>query len=228
MRWSIRWLREALRFLGSNPAALALVGGAAASGGLLGVLPGTAIYDYMWRDPRFCGDCHVHDYANENWDRSVHAQLTTCHDCHRVPIRHYPRNLYKTVFVRPQTPEDVPAAHVEPVLCEQCHATDGGHEPLTGPMPAELRAYVAKVDGSPLHAAHLESKWEDAAIVCLDCHGGRDLEVHTFRATSLDCAPCHASYAPTDEHGADLSCLDCHGTGFLGSRPTEPLSGELK
>jgi hypothetical protein len=238
IRGAWAWARGTLGYLVGSPAAALLVAGAGLSGALSGAPVGERLYDYMWRDPVFCGDCHVHDYANEAWARSVHSELTTCHDCHRVPIRHYPRNLYKAVFARPSTPEDVPSAHVGAVLCEQCHAEDGGEEPLTGPMPGELRAMVAKVDGSPLHRAHLDATRRtpgryagghggpakpeatghaaDGGISCLDCHGGKDLQVHTFSADSRDCVECHEGITPTDERGGELSCLDCHGRGFVG------------
>jgi hypothetical protein len=226
------WVCGTLAFLRGQPAALLLVAAAGAAGAASGVPTGGVVFDYLWRDPQFCGTCHVHDYANEAWARSPHAALTTCHDCHRVPIRHYPHNLWLAVFDRPQTPEDVRSADVATVLCEQCHAEGGEHEALSGPMPDELRVAVPKVDGSPLHRLHLDAPDRrppryhggDPAdpvapgpIVCLDCHGGQDLEVHTFTATARDCAACHRGLDPTDERGAALSCLDCHAAGFVGA-----------
>lgn len=234
MRWLLRWLRSTRAFLVAQPAALLVVVGAGLGGAGVGVPTGAQVFRYMWRDPAFCGDCHVHPYANEAWARSVHAQLTTCHDCHRVPITHYPHNLWMMVFDRPHTPEDIRQADVALVLCEQCHSRDGAGEELSGPMPAELRASVPKIDDSPLHRAHLDapdraptryhggdpvrlaaSEGRPTPIVCLDCHGGEDLEVHTFAATTLDCDGCHGDIVPKDESGADLSCLDCHARGFV-------------
>lgn len=233
------WFRSTGAFLVARPMALLVVVGAALGGALAGVPTGSEVFDYMWRNPQFCGDCHVHDYANEAWARSVHAHLTTCHDCHRVPIRHYPHNLVLAVFDRPQTPEDIRSADVGAVLCEQCHSRTGAAEHLTGPMPDELRIAVPKIDDSPLHRVHLDapdrlpSRYHggaapegDAAptpIVCLDCHGGSDLEVHTFTADTQDCVGCHEGILPTDERGADLSCLDCHARGFVAG---PPLPGE--
>lgn len=224
------WVRATGRWLLANPVSLGVVGAALALGSLAGVPVKDKLYDYMWRDPRFCDDCHVHDYANQAWAKSVHGQLTTCHDCHRVPIRHYPKNLVVTLFATPQVPEDIPKPHVTEAICEQCHSDHGGDEPLTGPMPAELRAQVVHVDQSPLHKLHLESKRRtpssyegggagptEGHIECLDCHGGENLMVHRFPAVSEMCEACHEGIRPKDEHGGELSCLDCHARGFVGS-----------
>ncbi|MCA9493563.1 MAG: hypothetical protein KC621_26710 [Myxococcales bacterium] len=250
IRSALGWLRSTAAYVVGSPITLGLVAIAGLSGAGAGVPAGQKLYDYMWRDPVFCGDCHIHDYANIAWERSVHAQLTTCHDCHRVPIRHYPRNLVMAVFARPQTPEEVPNAHVGAVLCERCHAVEGMEEELTGPMPEELRGAVTKIDQSPLHRVHLDAEsrtperyhggrepatppephpagghgeGEEHAIACLDCHGGKDLEVHTFEASARDCVACHEGITPEDEHGASLSCLDCHGRGFVGSQPEHTM-----
>jgi hypothetical protein len=248
LRAAFAWLRSTKAWLVLHPVSLAVVVFALVGGGATGVPAGAAMHTYMWKDARFCDDCHVHDYANEAWARSAHARLTTCHDCHRVPIRHYPNNLYLALFDRPQVPEDIPQPDVGVVICEQCHSETADDEPLTGPLPDKLRPWVVKVDQSPLHRLHLDattrvpsvySGGEHGAAVatapvettagaatgdavaadtieCLDCHGGRHLEVHRFTATSEGCETCHAGIRPEDESGRTLSCLDCHAQGFLG------------
>lgn len=248
MRRFLAWLRDNRAYLLAQPSALLVVVVTGLAGVGAGIPTGDHLYTYMWRDPMFCGDCHVHDYANEAWEQSVHAQLTTCHDCHQVPIRHYPRNLFVTVFDRPETPEDIPAAHVGTVLCEQCHSQAGAAAPLTGPMPDDLRGMVAKIDGSPLHRIHMDAKDRvpsqykgghgkakeaepsdakrpdhdtPSGVVCLDCHGGADLDVHTFAADPRDCETCHEGITPADERGDALSCLDCHGPGFVSTGTTD-------
>ncbi|MES2639466.1 MAG: hypothetical protein V4850_08270 [Myxococcota bacterium] len=214
LRAAFVWLRSTRAWLVLHPVSLAVVVFALVGGGASGVPAGAAMHTYMWKDARFCDDCHVHDYANEAWERSAHARLTTCHDCHRVPIRHYPNNLYLALFDRPQVPEDIPQPDVGVVICEQCHSETGDDEPLTGPLPEKLRPWVVKVDQSPLHRLHLDAT--SRVIECLDCHGGRHLEVHRFTATSEGCETCHAGIRPEDESGRTLSCLDCHAQGFLG------------
>lgn len=212
---------------------------AALAGGLSAGAPASdALYDYVWRDARFCDDCHIHDYANENWARSVHGELTTCHDCHRVPLRHYPRNLYGALFDRPDSPEDVSKPEVPVVICEQCHADAGAAEPLTGPMPESLRARVPHIDASPLHRAHLDAKERppgaspdapEGPIGCVGCHGGENQTAHTFEATSATCDRCHGGIHPVDAGGGDLACLDCHGRGFVavpGQRDPGPAGKE--
>ncbi len=233
----LAWLKDTRVWLFAHPVILVMVVLSGAAGGAAGVPAGDQMYMYMWRDPRFCDDCHVHDYANERWAASVHGKLTTCHDCHRVAIRHYPLNLVVTLFDTPKKPEDIPLAEVAMVVCEQCHISEGEEEPLTGPMTAELRALVPKVDNSPLHKAHLHAKTRkpsaykggtgeveehretdpDRFVVCLDCHGGSRLNVHRFVAVSEECEVCHEGIRPKDESGRNLECLDCHARGFEGT-----------
>lgn len=236
---AFRWLRAIPPWLIANPISLAVVVTSLLGGSAAGVPAADGMYTYLWKDPRFCNDCHIHDYANEAFDRSVHSTLTTCHDCHRVPIRHYPWNLYLTIFNRPENAEEVTNPHLTVSICEQCHSSTGGDEPLTGPMSAEIRAQVVHIDKSEMHRRHLDAKERtptvyqggetpqgEGAIVCTDCHGGENLNVHQFPATAERCEVCHATMHPEDEQGAGLSCLDCHGPGFLGGHePAAPQPG---
>ena len=102
MRW-LRgiwaWLRASASHLRAHPAHLVIVLCALGVGAIAGIPAGQGGFHYVWRDPHFCNDCHVHDYADEAYFRSVHADVTPCHDCHRVPIMHYPRNLEKLMPV---------------------------------------------------------------------------------------------------------------------------------
>jgi hypothetical protein len=198
-------------------------------------------YDYTWRDSDFCDDCHVHDYANERYAQSRHVGVTTCHDCHRVPISHYPRNLYGVVFKTYAGPEDIHTPHVPSHICASCHL-DGHEAELTGPMTPELLAEIVKVDESPLHRVHLEAKGRepseaqgggppegefpsahsehaegDDRITCLDCHGSGDAEAHRFETASSNCVDCHRGIAPHAGQLGDLECRDCHFDGFLGA-----------
>lgn len=221
---------DALAYLRASPARLALVGAAFAGGALAGLPAGEAVYDYEWRDADFCDDCHVHDYANQAWAESVHGQLTTCHDCHRVPISHYPRNLWMMLADRPQGPEDIHRPHVVTVVCEQCHTTQEGIE-LTGPMPDAVLAHVVKVEDSPLHQKHLRAETRDpeaaegagekGSITCMDCHGSDENRAHSFPATSANCVACHEHEAhaqPAEgEQAPSVECRDCHFGGFVGS-----------
>lgn len=200
------WFIDTWRFLLGNPKVAAVVLGAFMAGGVAGVGPQARIYNYMWRDPAFCDDCHVHDYANQAYDRSVHAGLTTCHDCHRVPIRHYPRNLVVTLFDKPQSQEDINRPEVATVICTQCHSKETEGEPLTGPMPDEIRKRVVKVDDSPLHRAHMSSKTRDPA----PAHGGEKTATSAVpEAASAD----HAAHGerPSWDAGV-IVCVDCHGS----------------
>jgi len=209
---SRRWqgVKGAGRFLVERPERMALFGGSILAGLVLGAPVGDAAYDYMWRDPFFCNDCHVHDYADDAWARSVHAYVTTCHDCHRVPVMHYPVMTAGTIFNPPETPEDVKKAHVPSQICEGCHLSTSTEE-MTGPMVGEMRARVVKIDDSRLHRLHIDSKTRDPGTYLGADHG-------TGGEHGGDgAAPAGEEHADGGEHGHGderiIQCLDCHGSG---------------
>lgn len=239
------WLAASAAFLRARPASLAGVLGAAVFGAALGVPTGQTTFTYLWADDRFCNDCHVHDYANENFDRSVHQGVTTCHDCHLVPLSHYPKNLYVTVFATPQVPEDIPRSHVETVVCVRCHSEQAADEALTGPMSPELRPLITKIDHSPGHLRHLGATrrdpaatedlprgdetwaerhgqlpdWHAGRIQCVDCHGSRAADAHRFSSTAENCLACHESERPHTDSRMALDCRSCHFAEFVTPEP---------
>ncbi len=223
------WLLDGWTPVLAAVAVVAVLAGAAA-----GAPIGDRLFNYQWSDARFCNDCHAHDYANEAWKESIHADLTTCHDCHRVPIRHYPRNLWVTITDPPQTAEDIPHPQIPVVICGACHLGECDPHELTGPMPVKLCDQVVKVDRSRLHRVHLESKTrlpgagqggaldegheeghEDGTITCLDCHGAGERQVHRFSDDVIACSKCHERHA-TELGLEGLPCRQCHGSAFLG------------
>lgn len=216
----------------------------------VGLVPERQVFNYLWADPSFCGSCHAHDYANEAFDRSVHAGLTTCHDCHLVPISHYPHNLWMMLTDRPQTPDDIAKAEIPTIVCTQCHSKEGTDQELTGPMPDALRQRVVKVDSSPLHQIHMRSEtrrptprqgggetdlgeapgvgglhletasWDKGTIACTDCHGLEGERAHQFTAARDLCLDCHED---TQLHGGSMAtadCRQCHLGGFLAASET--------
>jgi len=243
----LSWFRDTGRFLASHPGPLALVVTGLLGGVISGLPVGDAMFTYMWRNPSFCDDCHVHDFANEACFRSVHGGVTTCHDCHKVPVRHYPRNLWVTVFDTHETRSDIPTPHLPLVVCGQCHLSTQEEEPLTGPLTDEDRKHVVKIDDAPLHRAHLDAKQrkpsgyhggtdqppranrsgaEDepdptaGAITCLDCHGSDEGEAHQFTATRNDCVSCHGELELPKGHLTTVDCTQCHLEGFLAPERT--------
>jgi len=219
-----RWLVESGHHLMSHPLHLAGVGLALVLGAVAGIPAGEGGYHYVWRDPHFCNDCHVHDYADESYFRSVHAGLTTCHDCHRVPIMHYPRNLVLTPGMYGQDEELEHAPHVEEVICSACHTRDG-HGELTGPMTADVLTRVVKVDASPLHRVHLDATSSDpgagrgggeAHPSGETHHGAETGEAHGEDPGGQDHGSDGAHGGDEDHgaHGGDegpITCMDCHG-----------------
>jgi len=211
------WGADVARYLGARPLHMGVVLGA----GVLGLASGKPVADdaftYLWADDRFCNDCHVHDYANTAFDQSAHAGLTTCHDCHLVPIRHYPRNLVVTIFDAPTSPDDIHTPHVDDRICRACHAADGLDAHTSGPMPREVRAQVVKIDESPLHTSHLAATAPSGqGVTCLDCHGGIKASPHTFRTRTAACLDCHPAMAGGHAGQPLLECRSCHHAGFTG------------
>lgn len=255
MGWIARfraWLGDSARYVGERPARVASVVTGLALGIAVGIPGSNAGYNYTWRNADFCDDCHVHDYANEAYARSVHAGVTTCHDCHKVPISHYPRNMWLMVSNRPQEPTDIDTPHVGSVLCESCHSAHSEEE-LTGPLTEALRARVVKIDDSPLHRLHLDAEMrdpgpyrgggphadegasegheddhagEEGPIACLDCHGSAGNEqAHRFSASRDNCLECHAEADVPTGRMEHLQCQECHFDRFVGApgvSPTEP------
>ncbi|MFT7519662.1 MAG: hypothetical protein ACI9MC_001804 [Kiritimatiellia bacterium] len=215
LRRFLGWFVAIGRYLVASPLRLVIVLVAAGLGGLTGLPPAQVAYDYAWRNPQFCDDCHVHDYANEAYFRSVHAGLTTCHDCHRVPIMHYPRNLWGTImFDGREQLEHVP--HVEEVVCSACHVEEHQGE-LTGPMTEAIRQQVVKIDDSPLHRIHLDAETANPGVG----RGGETDDTDDTDDTgghSTDGAP-HATEHGTAQHGGGhaaeppgaIDCMSCHG-----------------
>lgn len=198
-----RWLSDCWASINQSPGARAAATLSLVLGVGAGVVPEQHVFDYLWRDPTFCATCHVHDYANEAYDRSVHAGLTTCHDCHLVPIRHYPRNLYMMVFDRPQGPEDIHRPEIPTIVCTRCHSKEADDEPLTGPMPAELRERIVKVDDSPLHRVHMSSETRKPST---SQGGDPDTKAEPAREASTLDIP-QMSW----DKGV-IACVDCHGS----------------
>jgi hypothetical protein len=182
--------------------------GVVALGFLVGAAAGIpleeATFDYVWRDADMCDDCHVHDYANEAYWASIHGGITTCHDCHLVPISHYPKNLFVTAFRPPQGPEDIHPPQVASVICTRCHSVEGQEEELTGPMSEAVREQTVKIDHSALHRAHLESPERRPS----DSAGGTDVPEH-----HTGTGPLIAPFVRPSWDAGVISCADCHGAG---------------
>lgn len=237
------WSRDSAAYIAESPTRVGIIAVALVAGAAIGAPVGQAGLNYTWVNPNFCDDCHVHDYANEAYWASVHAGVTTCHDCHRVPLSHYPHNLRVTLFATPQTPEDIHNPEVASVLCGACHLQSLAHEELTGPLTEEVREHVVKIDESPLHKAHLTSKVRDpgtyrgggdlepiefhgvgaeteGAIRCMDCHGsGGDFAAHRFTASRENCVACHKGLDHSAGRIEALQCHECHFVDFVGARP---------
>lgn len=173
---------------------------------IAGSVVGYRGYLWAWVDPEFCYLCHIHDYAVMDWRRSIHGEVVTCHDCHRVPLLHYTETLLHTFVDRPSYPEDLEELpHISSETCESCHLTDvASFRELSSPMPRWLFDGTVKIDQSPAHVAHMQASTRDPG----EARGGeggapeRDHRLPQHGGTAHD----------VGFSTGDIECIDCHGT----------------
>ena len=177
----------------------------AVSGGVGGAV-GYESYRYMWIAPEFCNACHIHDYALTDWRHSIHGDVVTCHDCHKVPLMHYTKTLLHSVYQRPSFPEDL---HELPRIpsrsCESCHlATAMDIGDLSSPMPAAIYERIVRIDESPSHRLHMLAETRDPG----DARGGHGGAPERERRLAVHGPSAHdAGFGP-----GVIECIDCHGS----------------
>jgi len=193
--------------------------------GTTGGMVGFEGYRYAWIAPEFCNVCHLHDYALTDWRHSIHGDVVTCHDCHKVPLMHYTKTLLHTFYKRPSFPEDM---HELPRIpsrsCESCHlATAADHADLSSPMPEAIFDRIVRIDESPSHKLHMLSETRDPGedrggeggapehTRRLDQHGPSAHELG-FGPGMIECIDCHGSEANRFHNffARDENCTGCH------------------
>ena len=201
--------------------ALGLFGLSSVAGGLVGHQG----YLWAWIDPEFCYVCHIHDYAVEDWRRSIHGDVVTCHDCHHVPLMHYTKTFVHTFWERPSFPEDLhDLPRIESETCESCHLAEAAdlHE-LSSPMPEWVFEGIVRVEQSPAHVWHMQASSRDpgearggvggapARVRRLPQYGATAAEVG-FGAGVIECIDCHGSEANRFHNflARAENCLGCH------------------
>ena len=205
-------------------------------GGFLGHMA----YQFAWTDPRFCFTCHIHDYAVMSWKRSVHGDVTTCHDCHHMGLLLYPYMGIRTFINPPKYPDEL--AHIPYVpndLCIQCHIRGAiKRENWTMPFQYDKLKRIPTIDITAGHRWHLGSKTDKPVpevltdtsakesvekgfmpkgmINCMHCHGSAPNRPHNYRATDTNCRGCHAeSHLSEQLRFAGTDCLVCHINAFV-------------
>lgn len=190
---------------------------------LAGSVLGFKGYRYMWVNPNFCYACHIHDYANKTWASGIHAQATTCHDCHQAGLGYYMRVSYSMLLDKPTFPDDLTHVPIIPAdVCRSCHISDETKDLKmeTTTIPMEDIARFAKIDQTRLHAIHL--KQDDPLnpsrkINCQHCHGSKMNRTHQFTASAENCLQCHREVEHDTSirsvHG--IPCSKCHFIDFV-------------
>jgi hypothetical protein len=179
-------------------------------GGVIGIYPGYKAYEYTWVESGFCTQCHIHDYANVSWKKSIHGAVTTCHDCHHQPLVQYFQEAAALVLDKPQFPSDMRhVPHIDKHLCETCHWDFGtkGRPDVAGPLSAHDLMDLPKVSNTHLHKLHLAKK------VKLPLPKGQSLSlqkgVDLVKNTMIDHTPGHQQTGEWPERA--VTCVDCHG-----------------
>jgi len=160
------------------------------------------------------GTTHSLSLDADALEKSVHAGKATCADCHpQAREIPHPERLFTSA-------RQLSVAASEG--CRQCHFTD----------------YRRTLDS--VHADAV-ARGDRMAPVCVDCHGGHDVQSPNVPRTRVaeTCAKCHAGIARTyaaSVHGQDVAqnvadvptCTDCHrshaieGPRQAGWRSTTP------
>lgn len=199
---------------------------------------------WMVADPQFCEACHVHDYANEAWEASIHGQEDiTCHDCHHQSLF---ANVKSAVYLVSPFHDSKKLIHNIPVVkdhvCSKCH--DSRVDGLTGlhgvllDMPEEKYHSIAKINESKLHKIHLNAEsrspyktlnWNIPAEVEADHSDefspGNLINLGHSETNKIHCRDCHGSRSNRAHNFAPVreNCEQCHnaikGKDDLHSHP---------
>jgi cytochrome c nitrite reductase small subunit len=117
---------------------------------------GTVLYvsdftAYLGNNPQACNNCHVMDYAYENWYHSGHGKWAACNDCH-TPHDFIPKYIVKaqsgfrhvSAFLLGHIPDAIRAREssreVVQENCVRCHQETVALI-LEGPMPLDRYCY---------------------------------------------------------------------------------------
>ena len=214
------------------------------AGALIGTYPGYKAFEYTWVESAFCVNCHIHDYANVSWKKSIHGGITTCHDCHHQPLIQYFEEAAALIRKKPQFPVDMKhLPHVDKHPCQSCHWDFGkaGHPDVAGPLSAHALKDIPKVNRTRLHKLHLEEEvelplpkdqhldakglgtnaqypektWPSRPIMCVDCHGGAGNRAHNFSATDVACVRCHGSLHQRIANSKTQKTFGCRNCHFI-------------
>ena len=193
-------------------------------GVIVGLYPGYRAYKYAWQDDRFCYSCHVHDYATIGWKKSIHGDVTTCHDCHHQPLRAYVNEAWLMIKRPPKFPRDLHhTPYVKKDLCAACHISNNANpSTITGPMASEDIAKIPKVDLSLLHKLHLSKETDYALLNSMELSKEeRDpqnprppkvLDTKKGAKRLIVCADCHGGPLNRAHNfsAVDATCVRCH------------------
>lgn len=147
--------------------------------------------------PSFCNSCHQMETRYVSWQRSAHADVTSCLDCHSEPgfvgeiTAHLNGARYLYTVLTTEESGWVIHGDVRTKPCLECH------EP--GNLPRQIGPHLIE------HQAHVGRD-----IACLDCHSGLvhgTLQGRPAQAPLERCATCHSQTS----RQVVAACETCHG-----------------
>jgi len=151
-------MNKLLLFIKSHPAIWGL-----SLAGLIGILSGLGLFtftyargtSYLSDDPQACVNCHVMRDQFTAWERSSHAEVATCNDCH--------------------TPHDFFGKWIVKALNGFNHSVAFTLDNFPEPISIHtLNADVAQENCVRCHQSFVDVvlvNHSDQAITCVDCHG---------------------------------------------------------
>lgn len=211
------------------------------AGALIGIYPGYKAYEYTWVESGFCTRCHIHDYANISWKKSVHGAVTTCHDCHHQPLIQYLEEAVALVTKKPSFPVDLKhVPHVDKHLCETCHWDFGksGKPDVAGPLKAHDLKDIPKVSNTRLHKLHLSKQvklpfpskqhldtqpTDNLVNTSMIGYESKEVGKKEWASRDITCVDCHGGIANRAHNfsATDIACVRCHNAMHKDFAPSK-------
>lgn len=172
---------------------------------------GYKINDYFENNPKACVLCHVHDNAQQAWQRSRHS-VVNCHQCHHSSKKEQVEQMVKFVFLGQKTVSPRHGKVIVPwKLCITCHWERNARY-ASAPLVNRSRyhakhVFMEQIECSKCHG-YVTHQFIPEERFCNKCHKGR--EVHGTGMETLACLNCHTDRT-VDLKPGRKKCLFCHG-----------------
>lgn len=202
----IKWFKEKVSS-GTRKIILVLILAFAVGGGIAAY----KINDFFENNPNACTLCHVHDKAQQAWQKSKHFGLN-CHQCHHSSKREQAEQAFKFTFLGQKSVSPRHGKVIVPwKLCANCHWERNQKYP-NAPLINKSRfharhMFMEQIECSKCHG-YIVHEFVPEARFCIKCHTNR--EIHGVGMEELPCFNCHTDRTKDLKPGRN-KCLFCHG-----------------